>query len=375
MRHQLILISNMSDAQALMLLFNRHAFSDEITPFARKNVYLFYGDGPYTDNKFVSSVYIWVPDSSLAQKMSSYAKAQWSSGKWGWWILSYVFAELINNNNNVIREIEIIDKEDRELDRLKFLCELALPPDKNIIKSGEAGGGDVKVAFNRKYLPYGNKCFKVKIDRVIPSFNVKLINKIFENIQSKTKNKSQKILIVTLGGAEHNVYLNFLTAYMRKKYKEIGKQQILYDARNVFDFDNFQKNRLNKVLLETHGFINVYLQTLDGSVILSREGGQTGGVVVKISNVQTPFHEKNMDLLAIIGCGRYGALATKLTLARLLLDDADKIQCRDGIYYMLYNDEIIKKIIDKDIVAEIDSIIGELREVKIREANYLMPIP
>lgn len=374
MSHSLILTSNISDAQTLMLIFNRYAFGDEPTPFAKKYIHLFYGDSPYSDNKFVPDVYIWVPDSSLAQRLDSYSKAQWSSGKWGWWILSYVFAEIIKSNEYNINEIEVVDNSIKERDRLDFLCKLALPSDIIVRKSDEPRGGDIKVAYKREYLPQAGKCFKVKISRIIPSFNIEIIKNVCENIARLT-NKNKKILMVTLGGAEHNIYLNFFTTYLRRKDAKNGKCQILHDARNVFDFDQFQNNRLNKVLLETHNYINVYLQTLEGPIILSREGNQTGGIIVKISNILTPFLEKETDLLIIIGCGRYGALATKLTLARLLVDDTRNIKCKDGIYYVLYSDSLIEKVKTIDVIFGIKNVVHELGSEEIKEANYVMPIP
>lgn len=370
----LILTSHISDAHALILMLNRYAFEKNKTPFAEKYIHLFYGDGPYTWNEFVSSIYVWVPDRRLAEKLDSYARGLWSSGKWGWWILSYIFErvrrEMINMREIVVRDIDATREHDGK-NKLHFLCELALPSDIKVRVGGD--GGDMIVTSRYDLLPTDGGYFEVKIHRVIPSIRENFIREIINTMRNRGYEEG-RTLIVTLGGAEHNVFLNAIIVHMRRRSDQ--KQQILFDARNVFDYDRFYRDSLGKALLETHNYIAVELYTKEGLVTLSREGPGTGGIIVKASSILTPFCDDKVDYLALFGCGRNAALATKLTFARLLYDDVRNILKEDGIYYILFNNEHMENFYTKvDIVARAEAILDKLYSEEVKKAYYLVPLP
>ena len=321
----MVLTSNVSDAQTITLLLYKQNYRAR-SPFADKNVLHIYGDGPYTFNQFVGNVYLVVPYKDLANKLREYALSLWRNGKWGWELLSYVFREYMSLRGLDYLGYEVCVEGGENLkNRLTFLARLASPPqvsypDEELILSNKPEDNDYTVP--------------VPIMRVIPSINTRLLKSVLNELDGDTA-------FLSIGGAEHNIFLNLAVVERRETYAKTPQDRVIYDLSNVFDRELFGKLVRNKVALTTHGYVGLKIQDAEGRVITMARGvpgSSTGGVIIKLRH-RFEFYGRDADLYVVFGAGPKGALATKLTLIRMLLPDAAEKLKGYGIYYVTFHKE------------------------------------
>lgn len=347
----LVLTSNVSDTHLLMLLFRKSNFatkhfffSSQASPFTKKKVLAFYGDGPYAFNDFVNYIYLAVDDDRIAAKLREHVKRLWGQGVWGWELLSHIIHEYTRLSGRTILSYTIkvrggAGQEERR-ERLELLVRFASPPRVYFER-----GGDITVADDRSLLSNDRAVIEVPIKRVIPAFNSDLIRSLLEDLEGETA-------FVTIGGAEHNVYLDLAIAERREgNYSD----RVLYDFSNVFDRNVFQRGH-GGVMLATHRYVGVEIQDPRGRrVVLARgiRGSHTGGIVVKVKHTFEKFYSKETDLFVVIGSGPKGAIATKLMLIRLLCDDASRLLKHYGVYYSVFS---VDKQVFNDVYMNADPV-------------------
>jgi len=353
----LILTSNVSDAQVLMYFFHRPNYFPKMrsrlkrvlrssSPFFRKNVYYLYGDGPYTFNNLVRHVYAQVPTPDLAKELQQQVDGLWSNGMWGWEILSFFFEAYMKRTNSSCLDVGIqvssgsIGERIGLYEKLSFLARMAAPRCFYL----REGRGQVVLSNTQQSLE-ANKTVTIPIMRFIPTFNLTLLRSIFQQLEGKTA-------LVTIGGAEHNIYLNLFTAERRETLDPDSR--VLYDYSNAFDRKLAQQAK-NVALLTTHDYVGVRIQTAPVHITdLKRDGDRTGGVIIKIRH--TPgFLDNEVDLFVVFGAGRSGALATKLAFARLLCDDSYDMLNSYGIYYIIFHSENLNEVyLQNDVVYQLN---------------------
>jgi len=385
--NSLILISNVSDAQVLILLFHRPNYfprmgqrllrvSRASSPFCRKNMYHLYGDGPYTSNELVKYVYAQVPTSDLAKELQEYVDGLWCNGMWGWEILSFFFEAYLKRTNSSRLDVGIqvssggIDGGEL-YERLSFLARMAAP---HCFYLREGRGQVVLSDTPRSLDPI--KTVTIPIMRFIPAFNLRLLRSIFQGLEGKTA-------LVTIGGAEHNIYLNLFTAERRETLDPDSR--VLYDYSNAFDRE-LARQAKNVALLATHDYVGVRIQTAPVHIIdLKRDGDKTGGVIIKMRHTPGFLDNKvdnKIDLFVVFGAGRSGALATKLTFTRLLCDDSYDTLNSYGIYYIIFHSENLNEVyLQNDVVYQLNQrfdskTLGDIICCEeIRKASRVEPIP
>jgi hypothetical protein len=340
-KHVKIFTSNISDSQLYAMLFYKGNFNGS-SPFSDKNVVLLYGDGPYTSNDLVENVYIQIPEDShvKAEDLQRYAYDLAENGMWGWEILSYVlmrYFKLTGGGHPLKYKIAVPNRDRDREERLNFLMRLSSPG--NIVRSGN---GEIVLSDDREIVGY-SRVVEIPIYRFLPAFSP-MINDILGRLEGKTA-------VVTLGGPEHNVFLNYFICEQRQD--QIN--QVFFDASNVFDLEAFRRDPHNKVLLDTHNYVGFRLISPQGDVIsLSREDpkGVTGGLIVVLSRMRSELtNNKPFDLFVVVGAGKLGALATKLSFLKLLLKSTVKSLEGTGIYYVVFNKDNMDNVYQKvDIV-------------------------
>lgn len=341
-----LLTTGAADLTALELFFYKNNYVRS-SPFNGKNVLLFYGDGPYTKNIFIDNIYLYSKNKVEVEFKES----------WGWEALSKIFYVLTGGENFLSCEVRA--KKD-EQDAVKFLVKLAGPSEVEISESS-----DIIITREKTEQLLNYHMTEIPVERFIPAIDYDLIKKSLP--------KRGKTAFVTIGGAEHNIYLNYAINMNRKK------NQVLFDKSNNFDLEEWNKIKKGRALLTTHNYVGVIIKEECGrEVVLARgeEKSNTGGVIIKISS-QELFETKG-DLIVVFGSGPSGALATKLTLIRILLKDSRQLISEDGIYYVVFDDpkhkdifmEIYKK---KDVFHTVPSLVHFLQDHKIRKAESLKP--
>jgi hypothetical protein len=360
-KHVKIFTSNISDSQLYAMLFYKGNFNGS-SPFSDKNVILLYGDGPYTSNDLVENVYIKIPEDShvKAEDLQRYAFDLAENGMWGWEILSYVlmrYFKLTGGGHPLKYTIAVSNRDRDREERLNFLMRLSSPG--NIVRSGN---GEIFLSDDREIVGYSG-VVEVPVYRFLPAFRP-LINDILRKLEGNTA-------IVTLGGPEHNIFLNYFMCEQRQDQVN----QVLFDASNVFDLEAFRRDPHNKVLLDTHNYVGFRLISLQGEVMsLSREDpkGDTGGLIVVLRMQSELTDNKPFDLFAVVGSGRRGALATKLSFLKLLLKSTKKSLGGNGIYYIVFDKDRLREYEKMDIVYQsIDRGVSGKSIVELLESEKL----
>jgi hypothetical protein len=365
-RYTKILTSNISDSQLLEILFYSKNFDGE-SPFSSKNVILIYGDGPYTFNNLVENMYLKIPEEELAGRLQNYTYSLAENGMWGWEILSFVLKKYLElaRKESLYYVVEVPGGDDSEerRGRLEFLMRMAAPPSR-------AEEREIIVSDTREVVGYRG-VVAVPVYRFLPSFRDKdsrePVRELLESLDGDTA-------VVTIGGPEHNIFLNFFTAERRS----LGPDQVIFDGSNVFDLEAFRREPQDKVLLDTHTYVGFRLLSRTGKlVIMSREDPrtETGGLILKLQHKSELFGNRPFDLFAIIGAGLQGALATKLTFTRLLLDSARRLLDQYGIYYVTFNRQRLREVYSRlDIVHFAKNVAALLEEEELERASQVYAV-
>jgi hypothetical protein len=367
-RYAKILTSNISDSQLINILFYNKNFYNR-SPFSDKNVFLIYGDGPYTFNDLVENVYLKIPEEELAGRLQTYTNNLAENGMWGWEILSFALKKYLDltekKNLNYTIEVAGGGSAEERKGRLEFLLKMAAPPPRMVSE-----GKEVIVSDARDVVGYRN-VVTVPVYRFLPSFksrdNIEPIKEILEVLEGKTA-------IITVGGPEHNIFLNYFTAERRA----LGTDQIVYDGSNAFDIESFRKGPLNSVLLSTHTYVGFRLISRSGEAItVSREDprSETGSLILKLQHASELSGNKSFDLFAVIGAGARGALATKLAFIKLLSSSTQKQLSQLGIYYIVFHRQRLKEVYSKlDVVYSAKQVAALLEEEVLQRASQVYAI-
>jgi len=233
----------------------------------------------------------------------------------------------IGNDQNINCSVKVKGKdEEKRKNRLEFLARMAGPSSLCINEGGELAISD---SLNDIADCDEGKVVAVPVKRFLPAFDFELIKSQLSDIEAG------KTAFVTLGGAEHNIYLDLAVAERRESLDD--KSRVLYDNSNVFDRMIVKKSPEDKVELITHGYVGVEMYDAEENsvVFITRDGPTTAGVIVKIKHIFKDFYQKSADLFVIFGTGGMGALATKLTFIRMLLKDSCSKLKDYGIYYVM----------------------------------------
>lgn len=365
-RYTKIFTSNISDSQLIEIFFYNKNF-DKKSCFIDKNVILIYGDGPYTYNNLVENVYLKIPEEELAGRLQTYTYSLAENGMWGWEILSFVLKKYLEltGKDDLYYVVEVPpggDAEERK-GRLEFLMKMAAPPSK--VKAKEVVVSDAREVVGFRGV------VTVPVYRFLPSFRSRdgkvPVKEVLESLDGKTA-------VVTIGGPEHNIFLNYFMAERRG----LREDQIIFDNSNVFDLEVFRKQPQNKVLLNTHTYVGFrLLSQTDELVTMSREDprSETGGLILKLRHTSELFGTRSFDLFIVIGAGLRGALATKLSLIKLLLSSTRKQLNQFGIYYIVFNGQRLREVYSKiDVVHFARYVAALLEDEELKRASQVYAI-
>jgi hypothetical protein len=374
-RYAKILTSNISDSQLINLLFYNKNFYNR-SPFSDKNVFLIYGDGPYTFNDLVENVYLKIPEEELAGRLQTYTNNLAENGMWGWEILSFALKKYLDltgkKNLNYTIEVAGGGSAEERKGRLEFLLKMAAPPPRMVSE-----GKEVIVSDARDVVGYRN-VVTVPVYRFLPSFRGSDGKEPIKDVLKGVTSAKEKTVVVTLGGPEHNIFLNYFTAERRA----LGADQVIYDGSNAFDIENFGSKQQNKVLLNTHTYVGFRLVSQTGEVItVSREVpmSETGSLILKLPHASELSGNRPFDLFAVIGAGARGALATKLAFIKLLSSTTRKwlsqLEVSYGVYYVIFNRQWLKEVYSKlDVVYSAKQAAALLEEEALQQASQVYAI-
>ena len=107
--------------------------------------------------------------------------------------------------------------------RLEFLLKMAAPPPRMVSE-----GKEVIVSDARDVVGYRN-VVTVPVYRFLPSFRGSDGKEPIKDVLKGVTSAKEKTVVVTLGGPEHNIFLNYFTAERRA----LGADQVIYDGSNA----------------------------------------------------------------------------------------------------------------------------------------------
>jgi hypothetical protein len=372
--YSLALTSNISDSQVLGLLFYGRNFGGK-SPFWGKDIFLLYGDSPYTFNDLVGEVYLKVPEKEVAERLQTYAYSLAENGMWGWEILSYVLKRYLELSGKGVFSYSVEvgggrDAEERR-GRLEFLLKMASPP----LFMVNEGSGEVLVSDSREEVGYKD-VVTVPVYRFLPSFRRRdgkePVREFFDRLDLR-----ERTAVVTLGGPEHNIFLNYFIYEQKPKNIE-QDYQVIFDGSNIFDFERFRRRHLNTVLLDTHRYVGFRLMSSSGEIVTLSRGDprSSTGALLLVQEIRSELAGGRVfDLYVVIGAGPKGALATKLGFLKLLLDSTQERLRRNGIYFVVFNPERMRDIYsDKDVVYQARDIAPYLDKEDIQEASQVVTV-
>lgn len=353
-----ILVTGIADLDILNMMIYKGNFGRR-SPFCEKNLVMLYCNVPYAKNIYIDNVYLYVRKDKIDRKPSP------PPGKWGWEGLSSVLFEILGQRDkdleisihgSKIKEKESIlryDTRDIEL-ALQYLVRFAGPS--SIQFRGFTGDSNGEIIISTQRIKHNGGYYEVEIPikRFIPAFNEMLIEKELK----KTLKVNGRTLFITIGGAEHNMYL----VYLISKFRSRIDSQMIFDLSNKFDYTYYRSSadRGGKLFLLTHNYVGVviYPESDPNKKICAikppahrnycpGESPLTAGIVAKLDPFKMSpseiFGIRNDGLLVIFGSGVHGSLATKLTLAHLLFCE-DEID--PGLYYMVIPEDTINAVMD-----------------------------
>jgi hypothetical protein len=370
----LALTSNISDSQVLSILFYGRNFGGK-SPFCGKDVFLLYGDSPYTFNDLVGEVYLKVPEKEVSERLQTYAYSLAENGMWGWEILSYVLKRYLELSGKSVFSYSVEvgggrDAEERR-GRLEFLLKMASPPPFMVNEGSE----EVLVSDSREEVGYKD-VVSVPVYRFLPSFRrrdgLEPVREFFGRLDW-----GERTAVVTLGGPEHNIFLNYFMYEQKPKNIE-QDYQVIFDGSNIFDFERFRRRHLNTVLLDTHRYVGFRLMSSSGEIVTLSRGdprSSTGSLLLVQELRSELAGGRSFDLYVVIGAGPRGALATKLGFLKLLLDSTRERLKHNGIYFVVFNHERMRNIYSgKDVVYQARDIAPYLDKEDIQEASQVVTV-
>ena len=154
--------------------------------------------------------------------------------------------------------------------------------------------------------------------RYIPSFstNSSIPRPIQDLIHTLNLDKDKNVLLVTLGGPEHNVFLLYFINYLRTMYSE--EERLIFDLANAWDYTYCKGNSQREnpmIILNSDGYIDAYIKKRpeeNPQKLLRKNAAIFFFLEIKERSINTP----RIDLLSIIGLS---ALYTKICTAYIVL--------------------------------------------------------
>lgn len=299
--------SSLADIQAAQLL-NRVLSPDKIA--------IIYGGKPYLEDIFVKKLEI--SSSNINSQTLCINKLKLREGLSALSELLYGIA--VEEGRETLKISWKKDGEalkDDEKDFANFIVEAALNPE--IFRDAyQEGDVTINMITSNKRQAENRSAVEIPVYRHIPRLSEEKI----KNIVKELALEARKILIITLGGIEHNIFFQQMLNILRRRKPF---ERVVFDEANRWDMEFFEKAGESRekplMVVNSESFIELKILTEAGEERYAPRGRESAAIIVGEPKIMSWIREEpcreiiEVDLLSIFGVGRRAAYYTKVGLA------------------------------------------------------------
>ncbi|MGC8933394.1 MAG: hypothetical protein ACP5LQ_08960 [Candidatus Methanodesulfokora sp.] len=327
----------MSDMQAAQLLYRIHK---------PKRIVTVYADKPFIKLEFVKCIKVTLSQDLGIKSPSKYFENDnllkyygiTKNEFYGIRMLSIIVHHIKEKKKDRIKICWAVDENKRKM--AKFIASTAFYL-KDVDEDCQYY--DLKLEFAEECKEGGEDTIMIPMFRYIPHLTEEDIEKLVKTFRERERNR---ILLITLGGPEHNVFLAYFINFTRG-YD--WNKRAVFDMANAWDHEYLRqthKRNVPTLKLNSEGFIQAKIIKEPGSKQVEYKE-KSAALLLTLKDVLD-----GVDLLSIIGVGKYAALFTKMGLAYIVLNET-RIRRRSKLHfpglYILENDDYISEIEGKKL--------------------------